>query len=127
MWRLADFFPLTIFIIIKVLGGMKLLLIDGFILFFLLFCSLQLQIWDTAGQERFRTITQSYYRSAHGVIVTYDITKLETFHNIPRWLEDVKKYAGTNYWDEHDEALLGIHLQYVDYCGTSLKTLLTLL
>lgn len=30
---------------------------------------LQLQIWDTAGQERFRTITQSYYRSANGVIV----------------------------------------------------------
>ena len=29
----------------------------------------QIQIWDTAGQERFRTITQSYYRSAHGVII----------------------------------------------------------
>lgn len=30
---------------------------------------LQIQIWDTAGQERFRTITQSYYRSANGVII----------------------------------------------------------
>lgn len=29
----------------------------------------QLQIWDTAGQERFRTITQSYYRSANGVLI----------------------------------------------------------
>lgn len=29
----------------------------------------QIQIWDTAGQERFRTITQSYYRSANGVII----------------------------------------------------------
>ncbi|XP_036339930.1 ras-related protein Rab-43-like isoform X2 [Rhagoletis pomonella] len=29
----------------------------------------KLQIWDTAGQERFRTITQSYYRSANGVII----------------------------------------------------------
>lgn len=26
-------------------------------------------IRDTAGQERFRTITQSYYRSANGVII----------------------------------------------------------
>lgn len=31
--------------------------------------SFQIQIWDTAGQERFRTITQSYYRSANGVII----------------------------------------------------------
>ena len=27
------------------------------------------EIWDTAGQERFRTITSSYYRGAHGIIV----------------------------------------------------------
>ncbi|XP_036339929.1 ras-related protein Rab-43-like isoform X1 [Rhagoletis pomonella] len=31
----------------------------------------KLQIWDTAGQERFRTITQSYYRSANGVIIDF--------------------------------------------------------
>ena len=27
-------------------------------------------LWDTAGQERFRTITSSYYRGAHGIIVS---------------------------------------------------------
>ena len=26
--------------------------------------------WDTAGQERFRTLTYSYYRGAHGVMVS---------------------------------------------------------
>lgn len=29
----------------------------------------RLSIWDTAGQERFRTLTSSYYRGAHGVII----------------------------------------------------------
>ncbi|NP_001089457.1 uncharacterized protein LOC734507 [Xenopus laevis] len=56
----------------------------------------KLQIWDTAGQERFRTITQSYYRSANGAIIAYDITKRKSFASVPRWIEDVKKYAGSN-------------------------------
>ncbi|KAK3512585.1 hypothetical protein QTP70_017223 [Hemibagrus guttatus] len=56
----------------------------------------KLQIWDTAGQERFRTITQSYYRSTNGAIITYDITKKATFLAVPKWMEDVKKYGGSN-------------------------------
>lgn len=56
----------------------------------------KLQVWDTAGQERFRTITQSYYRSANAVVITYDITKKDTFKNVVRWTEDVKKYAPPN-------------------------------
>ena len=42
----------------------------------------KLQIWDTAGQERFRTITSSYYRGAHGIIVVYDVTDQETFSEL---------------------------------------------
>ncbi|XP_076337898.1 RAS oncogene family member Rab19 [Tachypleus tridentatus] len=53
----------------------------------------KLQIWDTAGQERFRTITQSYYRSANGVVIVYDITKRSTFLSIQRWIEEVRRYT----------------------------------
>ncbi|XP_026871091.1 ras-related protein Rab-43 isoform X4 [Electrophorus electricus] len=56
----------------------------------------RVKIWDTAGQERFRTITQSYYRSTNGAIITYDITKKASFMSVPKWMEDVKKYGGSN-------------------------------
>eukprot|EP00794_Sanderia_malayensis_P006022 gene6022-6722_t len=66
----------------------KSLMIDG--------KKVKLQIWDTAGQERFRTITQSYYRSAHGVIIVYDLTKFETFKNVERWLKDSQRLCGSS-------------------------------
>lgn len=53
----------------------------------------KLQIWDTAGQERFRTITSSYYRGAHGIIVVYDITDQSSFNSVHSWLEEIKCYA----------------------------------
>lgn len=68
------------------------------------------------GQERFRTITQSYYRSADGVIIgklneiewiwigqmcychfpVYDITKRSSFLSIQRWIEEVRRYTTLN-------------------------------
>eukprot|EP01089_Gocevia_fonbrunei_P022140 TRINITY_DN882_c0_g1_i4.p1 TRINITY_DN882_c0_g1~~TRINITY_DN882_c0_g1_i4.p1 ORF type:complete len:208 (-),score=46.28 TRINITY_DN882_c0_g1_i4:122-745(-) len=53
----------------------------------------KMQIWDTAGQERFRTITSSYYRGAHGVILVYDVTDQVSFNNARQWLTEIERYA----------------------------------
>jgi Ras-related protein Rab-1A len=62
---------------------------------------IKLQIWDTAGQERFRTITSSYYRGAHGIIIVYDITDVESFNNVRQWLFEIDRFA-----NEHVNKLL---------------------
>uniref|UniRef100_A0A3Q3X985 Ras-related protein Rab-19 n=1 Tax=Mola mola TaxID=94237 RepID=A0A3Q3X985_MOLML len=56
----------------------------------------KMQVWDTAGQERFRTITQSYYRSAHGAVVAYDITRRSTFESVSHWLREVEHYGAAS-------------------------------
>jgi Ras-related protein Rab-1A len=53
----------------------------------------KLQIWDTAGQERFHTITTSYYHSANGIAVVYDIANRESFESVAAWFEEVEKAA----------------------------------
>lgn len=53
----------------------------------------KLTIWDTAGQERFRTLTASYYRGAHGVILVYDVSERSSFDHVTMWLDELNVYA----------------------------------
>ena len=54
---------------------------------------LKLQIWDTAGQESFKSVTRIFYRGAHCVFLTYDVTREETFVNLLDWLKEIKQHA----------------------------------
>ena len=45
---------------------------------------IKLQIWDTAGQERFKTITQTYYKGAMGIVLVYSVDDRNSFLNIER-------------------------------------------
>ncbi len=51
----------------------------------------KLQIWDTAGQEAFQSITRSYYRSAAGALLCYDITNKGSFDNVRNWLMEARQ------------------------------------
>ncbi|XP_004487032.1 ras-related protein RABE1c-like [Cicer arietinum] len=57
---------------------------------------MMIQVWDTAGQERFRTITNTYYRGAMGVLLVYDVTDEFSFNNIKNWMHSIEQYASDN-------------------------------
>lgn len=58
---------------------------------------LLLLLRDTAGQERFNSITSAYYRSAKGIILVYDITKKETFDDLPKWMKMIDKVGSLKF------------------------------
>ena len=51
--------------------------------------TIKLQICDTAGSERFRTITKTYYKGTHGIILMYDVTDRNSFGNIRNWMKQI--------------------------------------
>jgi len=55
--------------------------------------SVKLQLWDTAGQERFRkSMVPHYYRNVHAVVFVYDMTKINSFENMPSWIDECDRY-----------------------------------
>jgi small GTP-binding protein len=52
-----------------------------------------LELWDTAGSERYHSVIPSFFRSASGVIVVYDVTIRETFERLRYWLEFARVHS----------------------------------
>ncbi|XP_039963244.1 uncharacterized protein LOC120776556 isoform X2 [Bactrocera tryoni] len=67
------------------MGKNKVVVVDG--------TRVKLQIWDTAGQERFRSVTHTYYRDAHALLLLYDVTNKTTYDNIRAWLGEIRDYT----------------------------------
>jgi small GTP-binding protein len=53
----------------------------------------RVQIWDTAGQERYRSIAANYYRGAQGVLIMYDITRMESMDHVRDWMSSLKQHV----------------------------------
>ncbi|XP_062511964.1 ras-related protein Rab-13-like [Corticium candelabrum] len=51
---------------------------------------IMLHLWDTAGQERFHTITRLHFRGALGIIMVFDITNMESFHQLEYWVQRIR-------------------------------------
>ena len=54
------------------------------------------KIWDTAGQERFRTLTHSFYKQGHGIIIAFAVNDIGTFQSVQTWLNSIKEHADPN-------------------------------
>jgi Ras-related protein Rab-6A len=49
-----------------------------------------LNLWDTAGQERFKSLIPSYIKDSAVAIVVYDITSIQSFRSVNKWIEDAR-------------------------------------
>ena len=54
--------------------------------------SVKLVLWDIAGQNKFQIMRKYFYAGADGFILVFDLTDNNTFHNIEKWSQDIKKY-----------------------------------
>ena len=55
--------------------------------------TLKLQVWDTAGQEQFQSLTSSYFRRAHAVVLVYDVNNRASFNALARWMGEIDRLA----------------------------------
>ncbi|CAG9326445.1 unnamed protein product [Blepharisma stoltei] len=55
--------------------------------------TIKFNIWDTAGQERYHSLAKMYYRDANAAIITYDITKRESFEGLQRWHRELQEFG----------------------------------
>lgn len=56
----------------------------------------KMTLWDTAGQERYRTLTSSYYRGAHAVLLVYSVNDRNSFTGTEHWLKEFNIYGDNN-------------------------------
>jgi small GTP-binding protein len=49
----------------------------------------QLTLWDIGGQQKFQTMRNQFYRGSDAVFLVFDLTRPESFSNIPKWFSDV--------------------------------------
>ncbi len=49
---------------------------------------IKLQLYDTGGGDHFRSIVSAYYPNADAIVIVYDISDIDSFRHVERWLHD---------------------------------------
>ncbi len=51
-------------------------------------------IWDLAGQPRFTGVREMYYKGSAGGILVFDVTRRDSFLNLPTWVNELFTHNG---------------------------------
>ncbi|GAB4325204.1 MAG: hypothetical protein Kow0069_31110 [Promethearchaeota archaeon] len=51
-------------------------------------------IWDVGSQAYFKRVRTTYYVGANAAFVVFDLTDRASFEAVPRWVEEMEKFAG---------------------------------
>jgi len=62
----------------------------------------QLTLWDIGGQQKFQTMRQQFYLGSDAIFLMFDLTKPDSFNNIPKWFSDI-----TNRLSDRFKGLIG--------------------
>tara|TARA_B110000971_G_scaffold197353_2_gene213150 strand:- start:1086 stop:1649 length:564 start_codon:yes stop_codon:yes gene_type:complete len=54
--------------------------------------ALKFHIWDTSGQPQYKSIVEAYYKTVDIVIICYDISNKDSFHNVRNWYDQIKGF-----------------------------------
>ena len=57
---------------------------------------IRLQLWYSPGQERFLTLCKSYYKTSHGILLLYDVTRPNSFDKARKLVQIMKKESNKN-------------------------------
>ena len=57
---------------------------------------LKMQIWDTAGQEKYNTLTTTFFKSTHAILLCFAIDDRASFDALNNWMAQVAANAPKN-------------------------------
>jgi len=75
---------------------------------------IKVHFWDVAGQEKFRSIVQSYFRSASGALLVFDLSSRDSFQQLDNWITNLYEYGGYREGIKPILLLVGNKVDYAD-------------
>jgi small GTP-binding protein len=57
----------------------------------------RIELCDTGGQERFECVTRNYIRDVDGILLMFDVTNVDSFKKVDRWISSVKENNNKKY------------------------------